>query len=227
MSCSERPLSGVVPLTLWSWRSYVKHFINWSGWVKVVSSISQPLGVRWHGITSHFIQIGPSLVSLGFRWDCMDPYYLEYLEAGARDILSKPCVPILYDPITRQFEAWLDTPEAEVWNSEDKVESFKISSLLRGWTCSMWSQPKVFLLHVHTQRKGSQVPVLEQKIVLDIFGLTSSDFQFKSSFRVRVTTLAWLASSRVGSSTKAPGPLTKPRFGGKRFCKTNQQLPWI
>ena len=71
----------------------------------------------------------------------------------------------------------------------------------------MWSQPKVFLLHVHTQRKGCEVPVLEQKIVLDIFGLTSSDFQFKSSFRVRVTTLAWLASSRVGSSTKAPGPM--------------------
>ena len=117
------------PLTLWSWRSYVKHFINWSGWVKAVSSTSQPLGVRWHGITSHFIQIGQSLVSLGFRWGCMDPYYLEYLEAGARDILSKPCVPILYDPITRQFEAWLDTPEADVWNSEDKVESFRLSSV--------------------------------------------------------------------------------------------------
>ena len=158
--CSERPLSGVVPLTLWSWKSYVKHFVNWSGWVKVVSSTSQPLGVRWHGITSHFIQIGQSLVFfLGFRWGCMDPYYLEFLEAGARDILSKPCVPILYDPITRQFEAWLDAPEAEVWNSEAKVESFRLSSLLRGWTCSMWSQSKVFLLHVHTQTKGSQVPL--------------------------------------------------------------------
>ena len=31
----------------------------------------------------------------------MDPYYLKYLEAGARDILSKPCVPSLEDPITR------------------------------------------------------------------------------------------------------------------------------
>lgn len=36
---------------------------------------------------------------------------------------------------------------------------------------------------------------------------TKDCFGFKSSFRVRVTTLAWLASSRVGSSTKAPGPM--------------------
>ena len=91
---SERPLSGVAPLTLWSWRSYVEHFINWSGWVKVVSSISQPLGVRWHHSSLHPDWSIPG-VSLGFRWDCMDPYYLKYLEAGARDILSEPCVPIL------------------------------------------------------------------------------------------------------------------------------------
>ncbi len=58
-----------------------------------------------------------------------------------------------------------------------------------------------------------------------------SDFPFKSPFRMRLPyflhintpnqrhsiNLAWLASSRVGSSTKAPGPMSLPTFWRKPF----------
>ena len=188
----------------------------------ISSNWKQPLGMRWHDndITSHFIQIGQSLVFLvGFRWGCMVPFFTWH--TGARDIFSKPCVSILYDPITRNLKLDWTTPKPFL------VEGMNLLSV----------EPTKGVSFASSYILKGKVPVPEQKIVLDWFHLLSCWFPIQITISDEIailppkrhsTNLAWLASSRVGSSTKAPGPMRDPRLTEETFpLKINQQLPWI